>query len=239
MQQNSKLDIITVRKVQTFMRRNGRFSQQNKQAMQDHWGFYGLEYNAQIFDFKQIFNNDNPVILEIGFGMGISLAQMAKDNPNLNYLGIEVHKPGVGSCINLCANENLTNIRLICHDAIEVLHNCIKDQSISGLQVFFPDPWMKKKHHKRRIIQPHFLQLILPKLKNNAFIHLATDWQNYAEHMLEVMQNQNYSNQLKNQSTTQDFIPRPSFRPLTKFEQRGQRLNHEIWDLYFIKSTGE
>lgn len=220
------------RKVRSFVLRTGRLSEAQKRAMNDNWAEFGLEHQADHFDFKKIFNNDQPVILEIGFGMGRSLVEMAKQNPNNNYIGIEVHTPGVGACIAYALEQQVSNLRVICHDAIEILQDNIPDQSLSGLQLFFPDPWHKAKHHKRRIVQPQFVKLVMQKLKSGGFIHMATDWENYAEQMLEVLRQEQG---LTNTSATNDFIPRPDFRPLTKFEQRGHRLGHGVWDLYFVK----
>lgn len=221
-----------MRKVRSFVLRTGRLSEAQRSAMNDNWHIYGLEYQTSPFDFADIYQNQQPVVLEIGFGMGRSLVEMAEQNPHLNYLGIEVHTPGVGACIAYAKQKNVTNLKVICHDAMEVLQNSIADHSLGGLQLFFPDPWHKAKHHKRRIVQPHFIELISQKIAANGFIHMATDWKNYAEHMLEVMQQ---ATQWQNQSSTNDFIPRPAFRPLTKFEERGHKLGHGVWDLYFIK----
>ncbi|OBW97706.1 tRNA (guanosine(46)-N7)-methyltransferase TrmB [Gallibacterium genomosp. 1] len=220
------------RKVRSFVLRTGRLSDAQKRAMNDNWSEFGLEHQADQFDFKKIFDNDQPVILEIGFGMGSSLVEMAKQNLNNNYIGIEVHTPGIGACIAYALEQQVRNLRVICHDAIEILQDNIPDQSLSGLQLFFPDPWHKAKHHKRRIVQPQFLKLVMQKLKTGGFIHMATDWENYAEQMLDVLSQEE---ELTNTSATNDFIPRPDFRPLTKFEQRGHRLGHGVWDLYFVK----
>ncbi|UXN34531.1 tRNA (guanosine(46)-N7)-methyltransferase TrmB [Avibacterium paragallinarum] len=221
------------RKVRSFVLRTGRLSDFQRNMMNDHWHIYGLSHQGQPFDFKEIYGNDNPVILEIGFGMGKSLVEMAEQNPDKNYLGIEVHTPGVGACIAYAVEKKVKNLRVICHDATEILRDCIADGSLAGLQLFFPDPWHKAKHHKRRIVQPHFVQTVCEKLANHGFIHMATDWENYAEQMLEVLQK---NTQLCNTSETDDYIPRPESRPLTKFEQRGHRLGHSVWDLYFIKT---
>lgn len=221
------------RKVRSFVLRTGRLSDFQRNMMNDHWHIYGLSHQDQPFDFKEIYGNDNPVILEIGFGMGKSLVDMAEQNPDKNYLGIEVHTPGVGACIAYAVEKKVQNLRVICHDATEILRDCIADGSLAGLQLFFPDPWHKAKHHKRRIVQPHFVQTVCEKLANHGFIHMATDWENYAEQMLEVLQK---NTQLCNTSETDDYIPRPESRPLTKFEQRGHRLGHSVWDLYFIKT---
>ncbi len=220
------------RKVRSFTLRTGRFSEYQRNMMNNHWGEFGLDFQESLFDFNAIFGNDNPVILEIGFGMGKSLVEMAIANPDKNYIGIEVHTPGVGACIALAVEKEVKNLRVICHDAVEILNYCIPNESLSGLQLFFPDPWHKARHHKRRIVQPAFLTLVLSKLKQGGFVHFATDWENYAEHMLEVLQAEKG---LTNTSATNDYIPRPDFRPLTKFEERGHRLGHGVWDLYFTK----
>lgn len=222
------------RKIRSFVLRTGRLSEFQRQTMNNHWADYGLEHQTEPFDFTQIYSNNNPVVLEIGFGMGKSLVEMALQNPEKNYLGIEVHTPGVGACLAYAVEKQVKNLRVICHDATEILRDSITDNSLGGLQLFFPDPWHKAKHHKRRIVQPHFVESVRQKLQPNGFIHFATDWENYAEHMLEVLQS---AVGLKNVSPTNDYIPRPEFRPLTKFEQRGHRLGHGVWDLFFIKTS--
>ncbi|MCW9699166.1 tRNA (guanosine(46)-N7)-methyltransferase TrmB [Avibacterium sp. 20-129] len=221
------------RKVRSFVLRTGRLSDFQRNMMNANWPTYGLAHQTEPFDFKNIYGNDKPVILEIGFGMGKSLVEMAEQHPDKNYLGIEVHTPGVGACIAYAVEKNVKNLRVICHDATEILRDCIADSSLAGLQLFFPDPWHKAKHHKRRIVQPNFVQTVCQKLVSQGFIHMATDWENYAEQMLDVLQN---NPQLRNTSATNDYIPRPESRPLTKFEQRGHRLGHGVWDLYFIKT---
>ncbi|ABR73914.1 tRNA (guanosine(46)-N7)-methyltransferase TrmB [Actinobacillus succinogenes] len=224
------------RKIRSFVLRTGRLSEYQRQMMNDNWSNYGLDYQTEPFDFPAIYGNHNPVILEIGFGMGKSLVEMAQQNPDKNYLGIEVHTPGVGACLAYALEKGIKNLRVICHDATEILRDCIADRSLGGLQLFFPDPWHKAKHHKRRIVQPQFVKTVTQKLTSGGFIHFATDWQNYAEHMLNVLQSVQSAVGIRNISETGDFIPRPDFRPLTKFEQRGQKLGHGIWDLYFIKN---
>jgi tRNA (guanine-N(7)-)-methyltransferase len=221
------------RKVRSFVLRTGRLSEFQRQTMNDNWAAYGLEHQTEPFDFPTIYGNTNPIILEIGFGMGKSLVEMALQNPDKNYLGIEVHTPGVGACLAYAVEKHVKNLRIICHDATEILRDSIADNSLGGLQLFFPDPWHKAKHHKRRIVQPHFVETIYQKLQPNGFIHFATDWQNYAEQMLDVLKS---AVGLHNVSPTNDYIPRPDFRPLTKFEQRGHKLGHGVWDLYFIKT---
>ncbi|OOR99817.1 tRNA (guanosine(46)-N7)-methyltransferase TrmB [Haemophilus paracuniculus] len=222
-----------LRKVRSFVLRTGRLSDYQRDMMNDNWATMGLDYQNQPFDFKAIFGNDNPVILEIGFGMGRSLVEMAEQNPDRNYIGIEVHTPGVGACIAYAKEKGVKNLRVICHDATEILRDSVANGSLGGLQLYFPDPWQKAKHHKRRIVQPAFITQVLEKLGENGFIHFATDWQNYAEHMLEVLQQ--FADKLHNTSPTNDYILRPDFRPLTKFEERGQKLGHGVWDLYFIR----
>lgn len=221
-----------LRKVRSFVLRTGRLSDYQRDMMNNNWATLGLDYQNTPFDFSAIFGNHNPVVLEIGFGMGKSLVEMAAQNPDRNYIGIEVHTPGVGACIAYAVEKGVKNLRVICHDATEILRDSIADHSLGGLQLYFPDPWQKAKHHKRRIVQVEFVQRVLTKLAQGGFIHMATDWENYAEHMLEVL---TQFPQLVNQSPTNDFIPRPDFRPLTKFEARGHKLGHGVWDLYFIK----
>ena len=222
-----------LRKVRSFVMRTGRLSDYQRDMMNSNWANLGLDYQPTPFNFREIFGNDNPIVLEIGFGMGRSLVEMAAQNPDRNYIGIEVHTPGVGACIAYALEKQVKNLRVICHDATEILRDAIADNTLGGLQLYFPDPWQKVKHHKRRIVQPAFITRVLSKLKCGGFIHFATDWENYAEHMLEVLRQ--FDAELENTSATNDFIPRPDFRPLTKFEERGHRLGHGVWDLYFIK----
>ncbi|WP_273381878.1 tRNA (guanosine(46)-N7)-methyltransferase TrmB [Actinobacillus porcinus] len=223
------------RKIRSFVLRTGRLSEFQRNMMNENWAEYGLDHQTEPFDFEKIYGNTNPVVLEIGFGMGKSLVEMAEQNPDKNYLGIEVHTPGVGACLAYAIEKGVKNLRVICHDATEILRDCIADGSLGGLQLFFPDPWHKAKHHKRRIVQPHFVETVAQKLSAGGFIHFATDWENYAEHMLEVLQAMQNTVGICNASATNDYIPRPDFRPLTKFEARGHRLGHGVWDLYFIK----
>ncbi|MBL4899937.1 MAG: tRNA (guanosine(46)-N7)-methyltransferase TrmB [Colwellia sp.] len=221
-----------IRKVRSFVKREGRLTKAQERALNDHWEAMGLNYSDSLIDFKKLFANDNPVVLEIGFGMGKSLVEMAKAAPQLNFIGIEVHKPGVGACIALAMEECVTNLKVFEHDAIEILADCIPENSLSTFQLFFPDPWHKKKHHKRRIVSASFVDTIRQKLNVGGVFHMATDWQDYAECMLADMQSaQGYSNL----SESDDYVPRPESRPLTKFENRGQRLGHGVWDLQFAK----
>jgi len=210
-----------IRKVRSFVKREGRLTKGQERALKDHWQTMGLDHSDGLIDIKALFGNDHCVVLEIGFGMGKSLVEMAKAAPQLNFIGIEVHKPGVGACISLAIDEGVTNLKVYEHDAIEVLADCIPELSLTTVQLFFPDPWHKKKHHKRRIVQADFVEAIRQRLNVGGVFHMATDWQNYAECMLADMQStQGY----KNLSASNNYVPRPDSRPLTKFENRGQRL---------------
>ncbi|KKO48875.1 tRNA (guanine-N7)-methyltransferase [Arsukibacterium sp. MJ3] len=219
-----------MRKIRSFVLREGRLTKGQQNALDAHWPVFGLGYQATPLNLAEIFGRQAPVVLEIGFGMGKSLVTMASNAPEHNFIGIEVHKPGVGACLGDAAAAGIDNLRLFEHDAVEVLNNSIADNSLTTVQLFFPDPWHKKRHHKRRIVQPEFVQLLRQKLIIGGVFHMATDWQDYAEHMLEIMQSANGFNNL---SPTDNYVERPAQRPLTKFEQRGQRLGHGVWDLMF------
>lgn len=219
-----------LRKVRSFVLREGRLTKGQAAAMEQHWPAMGLDYSPEPLDLKEVFGRDADTVLEIGFGMGASLVEMAKASPELNFIGIEVHKPGVGACLSVAGEAGVTNLRVFHYDAIEVLENSIVPGSLARVQLFFPDPWHKKRHHKRRIVQPEFAQLIRSTLKTGGVFHLATDWENYSEHMLEVM---GAAEGYKNQSPTGDVVERPDHRPLTKFEARGHRLGHGVWDIMF------
>jgi len=222
-----------VRRVRSFVKREGRLTKGQAAAIERQWPQLGLALEQGLLNFETVFNNSNPVTLEIGFGMGHSLVEMAKNAPEQNFIGIEVHEPGVGACLMAAEDAGVTNLRLFNDDAVEVLEQCIADESLQQVQIFFPDPWHKKRHHKRRLIQPEFVAHLCKKLKPNGVIHLATDWENYAEHMLEVLSGEP---RLSNLSTAGDFIPRPEERPKTKFEQRGETKGHGVWDLKFQKA---
>ena len=225
----SSLESTPFKKIRSFIRRQGRLTPGQQFAIDHHWQRYCLEPEID-YDFADVFGRAAPVVLEIGFGNGESLASMAKANPDTDYLGIEVHKPGVGHLLMLLDRDQLDNVRIYCHDAIEVLQQRIPDNSLAALHLFFPDPWPKKKHHKRRIVSPEFTNLLVKKLQPGGYFHAATDWQPYAEWMLAVLSAQP---KLVNLSPNGDFCERPAYRPLTKFEQRGLRLGHGVWDLLF------
>jgi tRNA (guanine-N7-)-methyltransferase len=222
---------ITPQRIKSFVRRKGRVTPGQNFALENHWARYCIDPQINV-NFSEIFGNDAPLIVEIGFGNGESLAKMAQANPDTNYLGIEVHRPGVGHLLMLIEQMQLSNVRIYCHDAIEVLEQRVPDESLAGLHLFFPDPWHKKKHHKRRIVRDSFVELIARKLTPNGYLHAATDWENYAEWILEIL---NRAPQFENLSPTQTVCERPDYRPLTKFEQRGIRLGHGVWDVMFKK----
>lgn len=219
-----------IRTIRSFVKREGRLTKGQAGAIERQWPTLGLDYHAQPLELSELFGRTAPVVFEIGFGMGKSLVTMAQQEPTADFIGVEVHRPGVGACLLEAEEQQVTNLRVIEHDAVEVLRDMIPDGSLARVQIYFPDPWHKKRHHKRRIIQPEFVRLLSTKLQVGGKLHLATDWENYAEHMLEVLTGEAL---LGNLSPTQDYVPRPDFRPLTKFEQRGQRLGHGVWDLMF------
>ncbi|QKI90098.1 tRNA (guanosine(46)-N7)-methyltransferase TrmB [Thiomicrorhabdus xiamenensis] len=217
-------------RIRSFALRQGRLTASQEKALNEHWPEFGLEVKNGMLDFSEVFGRQAPTIVEIGFGMGKSLAEMAEANPHNNYIGVEVHKPGVGALLKLIEEKKLSNVRIFNHDAIEVLEQCIPKDSLDGVYLFFPDPWHKKRHHKRRIVQPAFAATIAEHLKIGGQFHMATDWENYSEHMMEVMSE---APAYRNVSGKGQFTPRPDYRPLTKFEQRGHRLGHGVWDLIF------
>jgi tRNA (guanine-N7-)-methyltransferase len=219
-----------IRKVRSFVKREGRLTKGQASALEQFWATMGLNHQDGMIDFAHLFNNSNPIVLEIGFGMGKSLVEMAKNAPELNFVGVEVHRPGVGACISLAQEEGVDNLKVFEHDAIEVLADCIPNSSLTTVQLFFPDPWHKKKHHKRRIVSLEFVETIRQKLKVDGVFHMATDWENYAECMIEDM---NSAPGYENLAIKGDFVPRPDSRPLTKFENRGNNLGHGVWDIQF------
>ncbi|MBA0169948.1 MULTISPECIES: tRNA (guanosine(46)-N7)-methyltransferase TrmB [Pectobacterium] len=219
-----------MRRIRSFVRRQGRLTNGQQLALDNYWPVMGVEYQTELVDFNALFGRDAPVVLEIGFGMGASLVTMAAQHPEQNFLGIEVHLPGVGACLAAAQEAGISNLRVMCHDAIEVLMNMIPDGSLSMVQLFFPDPWHKARHNKRRIVQVPFVQLVQRKLKVGGVFHMATDWEPYAQHMLEVMTS---VTEYRNLSNNNEYVERPESRPLTKFEARGQRLGHGVWDLMF------
>ncbi|MCL2896647.1 tRNA (guanosine(46)-N7)-methyltransferase TrmB [Brenneria tiliae] len=219
-----------LRRIRSFVRRQGRLTNGQQQALDNYWPVMGVEYQSEPLDMAALFGRDAPLVLEIGFGMGASLVTMARQHPEQNFLGIEVHLPGVGACLSSAQEAGIDNLRVMCHDAVEVLETMIPDDALSMVQLFFPDPWHKARHNKRRIVQTPFVELVLGKLKIGGVFHMATDWEPYAQHMLEVM---SAVAAYRNLSDNNDYVARPESRPLTKFEVRGQRLGHGVWDLMF------
>ena len=216
------------REIKSYVKRAGRITKRQAESLACHYINYGINDTKELFNFSDIFDNNNPVILEIGFGMGSSLAEMALANPHKNYLGVEVHEPGVGNIIYLAHKNKIDNLKVILGDATHVIQNNLMESSISTVQIFFPDPWHKKKHNKRRLIQQNFLDKLYPVLENGALIHFATDWNPYAIEVLDLFSRQSA---LNNQYDS--YAPRPKWRPYTKFEERGKKLNHKVYDLLF------
>lgn len=223
------------RRIKSYVLRAGRVSNRQRQGLELWLKDYELTVDDNPWSLVGEFARNADTIVEIGFGMGASLLTMAKNNPTCNYIGIEVHLAGVGSLAADLHEQQLSNVRIVAHDAVEVFRKQLLDNSLAGVQIFFPDPWHKKRHHKRRLIQKEFIQLLTQKLKPGGFIHCATDWQEYAEHILDVLSTEPA---LKNSQEEGGYSPRPLSRPLTKFEQRGERLGHGVWDLIFTKRDG-
>ncbi len=205
-------------------------TESQERAFEQLWPTYGLEPGKELLDLDAVFGRQAPRILEIGFGMGDALADMAHADPDTDYIGIEVHRPGVGRLFDRLDSEATSNVRVFCHDAVEILKQQIPDASLDRVLLFFPDPWHKKKHNKRRIIRPEFIQMIRTKLKPGGVFHMATDWQDYAEWMLAAMSD---AEGFENQAGCGKYSQKPDYRPETKFERRGLRLGHGIWDLLF------
>jgi tRNA (guanine-N7-)-methyltransferase len=219
------------RKVRSFVMRTGRMTERQKQALETGWPVLGLNLGDGRYDLPQLFGRNAPVVFEIGFGNGDSLLQMAKDAPEKDFIGVEVHTPGVGKLLHHIQDKAVSNLRVCKEDAVEFLTVCIPDQSLNTVQLFFPDPWHKKRHHKRRIVQPEFATLLRKKLTPGGTFHMATDWQHYAEHMLDVME---AAEGWENSQGKGNYLPaRPEHRPETKYEQRGIRLGHGVWDIQF------
>ncbi|KTD23182.1 tRNA (guanosine(46)-N7)-methyltransferase TrmB [Legionella londiniensis] len=219
------------RTIKSYVLRAGRISNRQQHALQYYLPAYELKKEAAPWDLSSVFGRDAETVIEVGFGMGTSLLEMAKARPEVNFIGIEVHLAGIGSLAAGIQEYGLANIRIAAFDAVELFKTCIADNALLGVQIFFPDPWPKKKHHKRRLIQGEFVKLLSRKIKSGGFIHCATDWQDYAEHMLAVLSEEPA---LQNQAG-KGYSPRPATRPVTKFEQRGSRLGHGVWDLIFIR----
>ncbi len=221
-----------MRPVRSFVLRQGRLTKGQELALSTVWPVYGVERGDTLLDIPSLFGNDGPTTLEIGFGDGVSLAAMAKNDIERNFIGIEVHKPGVGRLLHLINENQLTNVRVMDDDAVEIIKKRISECSLDRVQLFFPDPWHKKRHNKRRIVQPDFVSLIASRLKSKGVFHLATDWEPYAEQMAEVME---ASKEFSSVSGV-PFSNKPESRPTTKFETRGLKLGHGVWDLLYQKT---
>ena len=218
------------RPVRSFVLRQGRMTPAQERALADLWPRYGLEPAGAPRDFAAVFGRSAPLVLEIGFGNGEALRYAAEHEPTRDFIGIEVHQPGVGRLLNALAAAGLDNVRVYNHDAVEVLQHDIADGALDEVRIWFPDPWPKKRHHKRRLLQPAFVDLLARKLKIGGLLHLATDWQDYAAHMGEVM---DADARFRNRAGPGGHLPRPPWRPQTHFEARGLRLGHGVWDLLY------
>jgi len=221
---------VTHPPIRSYVLRQGRFSRGQQRAYAELLPRWGVAYRAEPLNFREIFGRAAPLVVEIGSGMGETTARIAAENPHNDYLAIEVHAPGVGSLLKQVEENAGTNVRVVQHDAVEVMREMVPPGTLAGIHVFFPDPWPKKRHHKRRLIQPDFAQLLASRLAPGGYLHVATDWQEYAEHVLAVLQQ---TPGLRN--TAEAFAPRPASRPETKFERRGIRLGHGVWDIVFTR----
>lgn len=220
------------RPVRSFVRREGRMTEAQRRAFEEFGDRYLIGYRESPCDLDAVFGRAAPHLFEIGFGMGDALLEMARRHPEQDYLGIEVYRPGVGRLLRALAEEDIRNVRIVCADAVQVLTHMIPDAALDAVFLFFPDPWPKKRHHKRRMVQPESVALIARRLKPGGIFHLATDWEDYARHMMTVLE---ASPLLANSAGPGSFTPRPGYRAQTKFERRGERLGHGVWDLVFIR----
>lgn len=218
------------RRIRSFVLRQGHLSKAQERALNELGPRFCLPYTPAPLDLNLAFGRNAPKILEIGFGMGGATAEIAANAADTDFLGVEVHTPGVGSLLKLIDEQHLSNIRIIQHDVVEVLEHMIAPQSLAGVHIFFPDPWHKKRHNKRRLIQPEFVRQLVSRITPGGYLHCATDWEDYAIQMLDVL---SHEPTLKN--TAADYAPRPDYRPLTKFENRGLKLGHGVWDLVFLR----
>jgi tRNA (guanine-N7-)-methyltransferase len=221
---------VTHPPIRSYVLRQGRYSPAQQRAFAELMPRFGLAFRREPLDFAAVFGRTAPVIAEVGFGMGETTARIAAENPSNDYLGIEVHSPGVGSLLRQIGEGELGNIRIVQHDAVEVMRDMVPPGSLAAIHVFFPDPWPKKRHHKRRLLQPAFAELAASRLVAGGVLHVATDWQEYAQQVLEVL---DATPALGN--TAAGFAARPAWRPETKFERRGLKLGHAVWDLVFSR----
>lgn len=220
---------IKKRPIRSYILRQGRITAAQTKAIQENFQKHAVIFENKLTNFSDLFKNKNSeLILEIGFGMGTSTAEIAKSNLNKNYIAIEVHSPGVGNLLKLIKEKEIPNLKIIQHDAVEVLNSMIKNESFDGIHIFFPDPWPKKKHHKRRLIQSNLLKLIAQKIKKSGYLHIATDWEDYALWIIDLLDKEELL-----QKTSNDFFKKPDYRPLTKYENRGIKLGYKVWDMIY------
>jgi tRNA (guanine-N7-)-methyltransferase len=218
--------------IRSYVLRQGRFSPGQQRAYAELLPRFGVQYAPTPLAFGTIFGRTAPVVVEVGSGMGETTARIARENPGTDYLAIEVHAPGVGSLLKRLEEEGTGNVRVVRHDAVEVLRDMVPPGSLAGMHVFFPDPWPKKRHHKRRLVQQPFVRLAAERLAPGGYLHVATDWEEYAQHVLSVL-----SHEKLLENTAENYAPRPATRPETKFERRGIKLGHGVWDIVFKRTT--
>jgi tRNA (guanine-N7-)-methyltransferase len=220
---------IKRRPIRSYILRQGRITPAQTKAIQGNLKKHAIVFENQPINFNDVFQNrGGELLLEIGFGMGTSTAEIAKANPNKNYIAIEVHSPGVGNLIKLIQENDIFNLKIIQHDAVEVLNAMIKNDCLDGIHIFFPDPWPKKRHHKRRLIQESFLKLMAQKIKQSGYLHIATDWEDYALWIIDLLDKETLL-----QKTSENFFEKPDYRPLTKYENRGIKLGYKVWDMIY------
>ncbi len=222
------------RRVRSFVTRAGRISNAQQRAIDELLPVHGVAYQPRRLDYAQIFGRRAPLVLEIGFGMGETTAYLAETRPDIDFLGIEVHTPGVGALLKMIGERSLTNLRVVQHDAVEVLENMIAPGTLAGIHVFFPDPWQKARHHKRRLLNPQLVSLLTSRLAEGGYLHCATDWENYAEQMREVLSSEPGLILNSGHESRQNPL---MTRPITKFENRGRKLGHGVWDMIATKNS--
>jgi tRNA (guanine-N7-)-methyltransferase len=221
------------RHIRSYVLRQGHMTDAQRRASEEFLPKLGIPYQSTPLDLQTVFGRSAPRVVEIGFGMGAATAEIAERSPGQDFLGVEVHGPGVGSLLKLVGEKGLTNIRVVQHDAVEVVRDMLAPGSLDGIHVFFPDPWPKKRHHKRRLLQPPFVALLAERLRPGGYLHAATDWEEYAQQILAVF---SAEPRLRNLHPATGYAPRPEYRPLTKFEQRGLNLGHGVWDIIFART---
>jgi tRNA (guanine-N7-)-methyltransferase len=226
----AEIEEFKQRKIRSFVLRQGHLSTGQARALEEFGPKFCIDYSPNVLDLDAAFGRQAPRVLEIGFGMGTATAEIAAQRADTDFLGVEVHTPGVGSLLKLIGEQSLTNLRIVQHDAVEVLENMLQPESLAGVHIFFPDPWHKSRHNKRRLIKPEFVQQLVTRIQSGGYLHLATDWEDYAVQMLAVL-----SAEPCLVNTAEAYAERPDYRPLTKFENRGIKLGHGVWDLVFKK----